>query len=225
MYMKSGIYKIYCINNGCYYYGSSINLKERWIHHRKRLRNKTHGNIRLQRVWNKYGEKSIVFEIVNIVPEKEIRTEEQKYLDAHYGKKKCLNMNPHSSGGIVFTCKVKQIYNGNVIAEFNSIKEASKKTGTNQVGISYACNGKQASAGGFEWEYSSRKTAIKKQKRITGSWSCKPIIQFDIENNQLKIWDSCSQAGKTLGIAISNLVACLKGRQKTAGNFIWKYLS
>lgn len=223
--MNSGIYKIYCTNNDYYYYGSSINLKERWLHHRKRLRNQTHGNVRLQRVWNKYGEQSIVFEIVNFIPEEEIRKEEQKYLDIHYGKKKCLNMNPHSSGGIIITCKVKQMQNGNVIAEFNSIKEASKKTGISQVGISYACNGKQASSGGFEWEYSSRKILNKKKKRVIGSWRYKPIIQLDISNKQIKIWNSCSEAGKTLGIAIPNLVACLKGRQKTAGNFIWKYLN
>jgi group I intron endonuclease len=223
--MNSGIYKIYCTNNDYYYYGSSINLKERWLHHRKRLRNQTHGNVRLQRVWNKYGEQSIVFEIVNFIPEEEIRKEEQKYLDIHYGKKKCLNMNPHSSGGIIFTCKVKQMQNGNIIAEFNSIKEASKKTGISQVGISYACNGKQASSGGFEWEYSSRKILNKKKKRVIGSWRYKPIIQLDISNKQIKIWNSCSEAGKTLGIAIPNLVACLKGRQKTAGNFIWKYLN
>lgn len=223
--MNSGIYKIYCINNGYYYYGSSINLKERWLHHRKRLRNQTHGNVRLQRVWNKYGEQNIVFEIVNFVPEEEIRKEEQKYLDIHYGNEKCLNINPHSTGGIVSTCKVRQIQNGNVIAEFNSIKEASEKTGTNQVSISYACNGKQASAGGYEWEYSSRTTKTKKQKRITGSWAYKPVIQLDLNHNQIKIWNSCSEAGKTLGIAIPNLIACLKGRQKTSGNFIWKYLN
>lgn len=63
----SGIYKITCLPTGKVYIGSAVNLRQRWTDHRKTLRGNRHQNIHLQRAWNKYGEQSFGFEIVELV--------------------------------------------------------------------------------------------------------------------------------------------------------------
>lgn len=43
--------------------------------------------------------------------------------------------------------------NENFIKEWNTIKEASVGTGTNEICIGYVCKGKRKTAGGYKWKY------------------------------------------------------------------------
>ena len=51
----------------------------------------------------------------------------------------------------------------------------------------------------------------------------KPITQYTKEGVLLKEWESGVEAGKFLEIHKNCISACLRGKQKTAGGFIWKY--
>jgi hypothetical protein len=51
----------------------------------------------------------------------------------------------------------------------------------------------------------------------------KPIVQYDLDGNYIKEWDSGKRAGLELGISKGNIANVLKGRSKTCGGFIWKY--
>lgn len=97
----SGIYKIRNRDNDKYYIGSSKNIQKRWREHLNGLRGNRHENEYLQRAWNKYGEKTFEFEIVeNIEPEYLLLTE-QRYLDCvkqDLGDK-CYNLSPFAAGG------------------------------------------------------------------------------------------------------------------------------
>jgi group I intron endonuclease len=64
---KAGIYQIRNIMNNKVYVGSSVSLKDRWRGHRLNLNKNQHPSTHLQWAWNKYGEKSFVFEILEIV--------------------------------------------------------------------------------------------------------------------------------------------------------------
>jgi hypothetical protein len=48
----------------------------------------------------------------------------------------------------------------------------------------------------------------------------KKINQFSLDHTFIKKWDSVKQIKETLNLQISS---ALKGRQKTAGGYIWKY--
>lgn len=50
--------------------------------------------------------------------------------------------------------KVYQIKNNIIIGVFNTIKEASAKTNTNQTNIGKCCHNKRNTANGFEWRFS-----------------------------------------------------------------------
>ena len=77
----SGIYKITCTANGKIYIGSSNNCEHRWMYHRRDLRGGRHHSIYLQRAWNKYGEKSFMFEVIELVMPWSLLDREQYWLD------------------------------------------------------------------------------------------------------------------------------------------------
>lgn len=80
--MKSGIYIIENAVNGKQYAGSAVNLKRRWIDHRKRLRISNHHSIKLQNAWNKYGENRFHFRPILICDKKDLIFFEQRAIDA-----------------------------------------------------------------------------------------------------------------------------------------------
>lgn len=82
MKIKSGIYKITNKNNGRYYIGSSVNINNRWNEHKRTLKQNKHDNDFLQKSWNKHGEESFLFEIIEYVLDLDKLLErEQYYLD------------------------------------------------------------------------------------------------------------------------------------------------
>lgn len=51
----------------------------------------------------------------------------------------------------------------------------------------------------------------------------RPVLQFTLQNQFIREWDSGAEAARTLNIDKANLNACCKGKKKTCGGFIWKY--
>ena len=76
---KSGIYQIRNLVNGKVYVGSAVNLQHRRREHRSDLRNGTHHSIKLQRAYNKYGESSFAFEILEYVEDRNQLIEREQY--------------------------------------------------------------------------------------------------------------------------------------------------
>lgn len=49
------------------------------------------------------------------------------------------------------------------------------------------------------------------------------ILQYDLQDNFIREWDSATKASKKLKISRTNIVNVLKKRRNSAGNFIWVY--
>lgn len=79
--MQSGIYKITHVESGRFYVGSAQNIKARWSTHRQDLIKNKHHSKYLQRLYNKYGKDSIIYEIVEHCEVEQLLTREQHYLD------------------------------------------------------------------------------------------------------------------------------------------------
>ncbi len=77
------IYSIYSIKKpNRLYFGSAVDFKNRKSVHISQLRSNKHGNRKLQRHFNKYGESDLVFDICEFVTERnDILKSEQFYLD------------------------------------------------------------------------------------------------------------------------------------------------
>lgn len=79
--MASGIYQISNSVNRKRYIGSAVNLKQRWREHVSSLRHGYHSNAHLQAAFNKYGEESFGFSVLEEVKTEMLIAREQHYLD------------------------------------------------------------------------------------------------------------------------------------------------
>jgi group I intron endonuclease len=89
--MIAGVYKITCTENGQYYFGSSVNIESRFKNHIAKLKSKKHRNHRLQRIVNKYGIDSLIFEIVQKCNSEDTLICEQYFLNNHSSDDNCIN--------------------------------------------------------------------------------------------------------------------------------------
>jgi len=80
-YLTSGVYCILNRVNMKSYIGSASNFISRWNGHLHDLRKNKHGNIHLQRAWNKYGEESFEFYMVDVCEKESLIKLEQNYIN------------------------------------------------------------------------------------------------------------------------------------------------
>ena len=66
-----------------------------------------------------------------------------------------------------------------------------------------------------------RKIGGKKTGAINGKKRSIPILQLTKDGELVKEWPSVCEAWRQLGI--SHICACLKGRYKSAGGYVWRY--
>lgn len=73
-------------------------------------------------------------------------------------------------------------------------------------------------------KYSDEVNAKKGQKGAKNP-SAKVVEQYSKDGIFIKRWDYAKLAAQTLGISLSNIIACCRGTKgrKTAGGFVWKY--
>ena len=118
---------------------------------------------------------------------------------------------------------------GNFIAQFDSIADASKSTGIRKSSISKACPSSKnprkntrlaLSAGGFLWstDGSVPDNTPKKNPNM------KAIRQLSLDGDEIQIFESEAAAKRYLGITGSSVSNCCKGKQKTAGGYRWEYV-
>ena len=126
----SGVYCILNKKNNKIYIGSSKDVFGRKTQHYSELRGGYHENTYLQNSWNKYGEDSFEFIVLEEVKDgDEARySREQYYIDRYYDEgKNCYNINPiaykpptYSIGCAIYDRE------GNYIKCFDSIRECSR---------------------------------------------------------------------------------------------------
>ncbi len=114
--------------------------------------------------------------------------------------------------------------NLDIIKIYDSIEIAEKETSIKAKYIRQSCNNKHLKAGGFIWQYYSNGNNVLKiddyaDKRNIG----KSINQFSIEGKFIKQYNSIANAAKELNGSTSNISRCLRGLNKTAFGYIWKY--
>lgn len=80
--IKSGVYQILNIINNKRYVGSTISFVPRWNLHKRLLRKGIHHSVHLQNAWNKDGENSFIFKVLEYVPDLDsLETNEQQFTD------------------------------------------------------------------------------------------------------------------------------------------------
>jgi group I intron endonuclease len=78
--VTTGIYRIALADGRCYV-GQSVDIEARWRGHRFDLRKDQHHSPYLQRVWNKYGEAALMFEVLEECGVADLVAREQAWID------------------------------------------------------------------------------------------------------------------------------------------------
>jgi group I intron endonuclease len=98
---SSGIYQIRNTVNGKVYVGSAVNFARRFSQHQSALRNGKHDSGKLQNAWNKYGEDSFAFSVIERVVEvSNLISREQYWIDALQAVRCGYNINPTAGSSL-----------------------------------------------------------------------------------------------------------------------------
>ena len=129
---------------------------------------------------------------------------------------------------------------GTLIAEYESIRSASRNAGVNKQSIMSVIKGEQKTAGGFIWSTDKRgalKDRLEDALRRPVLWNrdgssktiqnspptTRTIQQLDGNGQVINEYESIEQAAKETGINKKSIYYALVGLQNTAWGFIWKY--
>jgi group I intron endonuclease len=235
------IYKITNIITQDFYIGSAINFANRKIAHLNSLKYNKHYNKFIQNSWNKYGKNAFIFEIIESVKTKEdLIPREQFWIDTlsptfnlckiagsplgikhteiakHNMSLAHINQSPEERGHkIDCNCSVCKHKSGENHWNFSkNVPEKRKDKIAKGVKRFYEEGGKHHQSG---------KPRTKKVKDKIAKALMIPISQYDLNNNFIRDWEGTIIAANELMLYSSGINACLKGRLKTSGKFIWKY--
>lgn len=239
--LSTGVYKI-TIQNHVYIGSAAISFRKRWRQHQLDLIRDIHHSRFAQNAFNKYG--IATFEIMELCPRELCIEREQWWIDTlkpdlniqkiadsalgvkrtEETKRKCreahLGKRLSEEAIAKRTAKqVKTIYqydlDGNLIKEWDSVKQAGEALGINRPSISNCLKGRYKSAGGFIWRYSVEEVSpVKKTKSIE---------QYDLDGNLIKVWDSINSIENGTDYKRKTIYACANGQNSTAYGYVWKY--
>lgn len=115
---------------------------------------------------------------------------------------------------------------GAFIKTWTSMIDAENELGICYQHISQCCRCVVKSAGGFIWRYANEPltkeyVAWCNEKEYPRK---RKVVQCDKNGKCIKIWEYISMAANELNIIEQHISACCRGKRKTAGGFIWKYV-
>lgn len=114
--------------------------------------------------------------------------------------------------------------NGNKIAEFNSVIEASRETECNRPNISGCLTGSQKSTGGYIFVY-KEDYPIKNLHLYRPSKKGRKVAQIDKETgNIINIYNSVAEAGRAIGENYKPIHKVIDQDNKSAYGYKWKSL-
>lgn len=116
--------------------------------------------------------------------------------------------------------------NMNFISEYQSVREASEKTGVDISTILKCCHKKEGNktAGGFIWVFKKELQNInldEYKKYILHEKLPKKICQYTLSMEFVNEFESISQASRSTGIQFSDISRAISGKLKQAGGYIW----
>lgn len=240
--MEIGIYKIRNTINGKIYVGSSKELLSRWRHHVNSLKRGDHHSRHLQRAWDKYGEHSFKFEIIEYTEESMLVEREQYYLDTlnpcdrHIG----YNVAPTAESPLGITRteetkrKLREINLGKKLSEDTKKKigaglKNSQKWLDSKQSPEYREKLRQANLGENNPNWGNAHGKSGEDHYMFGRFGklhhrAQRIGQYTKSGVLIKEWDSFADITRDIGLKHPNIVSCCKGRLQSAYGYVWKYL-
>ena len=190
-----GVYMIKNILNGKTYIGSSFCLRRRLLAHLSKLKKGSHRNKHLLSAFNKYGQKSFVYCILEkCEPIKDtVLFLEQKYLD------------------------LKPEYN---VAQFSTSNKGFHHSDEVREKIRNANIGRcRPRKNGYIYKSAPK---LKNENYINKS-RLRPVYQYSIDGEFIKMFSSASEAGRELNVGRKSICDTCHGKQNSAYGYRWYF--
>jgi len=237
----AGIYCIVNSQNGKRYIGQTYSLKYRWNRHRFDLSHGYHSNNHLQSAWDKYGEQSFKFVILERCNISQLDEREIYWIDFYDSKETGYNQADGGLGcrGYKHTKeeieKMRQIQHpkpvlqfdadGIFIARWESASLAAKTLGKYSMAIKNCCERKNyvKSVGNYIWIYEEDKDIVDMNYYlIKDEFTGIAVLQYDLNMNLVKTWGSIYQINNSEFSSTTVYKACQRDNA-TYKNYIWRF--
>jgi len=230
--MTRGIYKIINVVNNKFYVGSAVKFAERKRKHWWMLRKGNHANKYLQAAWNKYGEASFVFVIVEEHgDEVDILAAENVWLKEHVGKEYCYNLGTDATAPTTGWVGEKNPMYGKTFAHTEEAKAKIAKASAERV---QSKEEKEKRRKTMQGHYISKETRSKISATLSGEgnyWHGKKrpdhgakvsrAVEVYKDGVLIKVYESIKALRDEFNIAPPTVNRALKsGKKIVRGNFI-----
>ena len=215
--MSCGIYLIRNKINNKVYIGLSVNIEERWQHHRSlylKKDNNKEKNKPLYLAFNKYGIENFDFQILEEYSISELSEREKYYIKLYDccildGRDKGYNL---TRGG-----------EGYLINDYYYIYELWK-SGLNQKTIAQMLKTNEATIiralNSFHIDSHTRRSRSTTQAMKN---RCKPVKQYDKNMNYIASYDSIKEASEKTNANKGDIGKVCIGKRKSAGGYVWRW--
>lgn len=128
--------------------------------------------------------------------------------------------NSDSGSGILKNIFRYNPNSGELMNTYTSLENAGNAVNASMKQLSKACIKENYKVGNSFWSYHYYKEPFvaKRDRRK------KAVVQLDIENNILNVFNSVAQAAVVTGVFKSNIAKASRGERNIAGGYKWKYV-
>jgi hypothetical protein len=214
---KRIIYKVIHRGSGKVYVGAtSKSLEERKADHIQKA-NKEVGSY-FQEAIGTYGPEAFSWEQIDTANDINGLAKKEKQYILQYNSFEN-GYNQDSGGGFQKNVYQYNSTNGTLIAVYDSLESAASAADASRKSISNTCLGQNRTCKGFYWSYTLTEPFV-----IEGDLRKKKVVQYDLEGNQIAIFESAAEASRNKKVSKTCISRCCRGERGQTGGFLWKYI-
>ena len=210
------LYKVVNVSEGQTYIGATTkSIDARKVDHEHKA-NRGSGSY-FQEAIGTYGPDAFEWEQIDTANDVNELAEKEKQYILHYNSIEN-GYNQDSGGG--FQKNVYQYYSadGTLVAVYDSLESAASAVDASRTSISNTCLGQNRTCKGFFWSYTLSQPFV-----IEGDLKKKKVVQYDLEGNLIRIFESAAEASRKTGISKTCISRCCRVERKQSSGYIWKY--